>query len=232
MKQLLLITLAAMLISVGCAKEIDVTRCDDGSYCQSGTKCVIDVSSVDEVRYKCTNAGCGNGQLEIETEACDEGQYNSDLPNAGCRTDCTYKDCGDGIDDDLEECDDGLENTFIAEGLNMLPDRCRAILNPDYNPANPLSSPVHLCRLPWCGDGIKDSDEDCDDGDDDNSNTCRITCELAQCGDGIINMSVPTNDSTNVLEQCDDGELNSDEPNGCRVGTCLLPFCGDGTPDD
>jgi len=124
------------------------------------------------------NIGCGDGLLNDFTEECDEGPYNSDLPNAGCRLDCTFLDCGDGILDVDEECDDGAENTFMAEGVNILPDRCRAILNPDYNPYTPMVTPEHICLLPWCGDGIVDSDEECDDGNDDNTDSCTTDCTL------------------------------------------------------
>lgn len=53
-------------------------------------------------------AYCGDGLINQDTEACDDGASNSDnTPNA-CREDCTLPICGDGIYDDLTEaCDDG-----------------------------------------------------------------------------------------------------------------------------
>ncbi len=48
-----------------------------------------------------------------EGEECDEGNQNSNAPNAACRLDCKTARCGDGIKDgnpsgrDKELCDDG-----------------------------------------------------------------------------------------------------------------------------
>jgi MYXO-CTERM domain-containing protein len=66
---------------------------------------------------------------------------------------------------------------------------------------------------PRCGDGdINTSDEDCDDGVD-NSDTepdaCRLDCQVAVCGDGVVDTG----------EQCDDG--NNDEQDDC-LADCTL----------
>ena len=60
---------------------------------------------------------CGNGTVE-EGEECDEGDLNSNSPNATCRPDCTTARCGDSIKDDSpldgrekELCDDGDQNS-------------------------------------------------------------------------------------------------------------------------
>jgi cysteine-rich repeat protein len=57
--------------------------------------------------------------------------------------------CGDGVLQDGEVCDDGDENS------DLLPSRCR----PD-------------CTEPRCGDGVVDPGEDCDDGNDESEDTC------------------------------------------------------------
>jgi len=76
----------------------------------------------------------------------------------------------------------------------------------------------------FCGDGVLDDGEDCDEGED-NSNapdaTCRLDCTLQRCGDGIVDTG----------EQCDAGASNSNAPNApCRLD-CTLPYCGDGILD-
>ena len=85
--------------------------------------------------------------------------------------------------------------------------------------------PDPSCLLPFCGDGILDQGEACDDGElnsDENPDACRMNCALPSCGDGV----------TDDGEECDDGLLNSDDfPNVCRVG-CILPWCGDDVTDD
>ncbi len=154
--------------------------------------------------------------------------------------------CGDGVQDDGEECDDGAANSDTD------PDACRA-----------------NCRLPWCGDGVQDEGEACDDGNDSNQDGCLSAatdatdlCVPNVCGDGFVNTSTTgdgsqvevcdngVNDGTHCSpdcqqdldrcgnstveqgEDCDDGQQNSDTtPNACRTD-CHLPACGDGVYDD
>lgn len=79
--------------------------------------------------------------------------------------------------------------------------------------------------VPFCGNGERDQEEECDDGDDNSDtepNACRTTCAEAACGDGVRDDG----------EACDDGEDNSaTAPNACRT-TCEEPACGDGVHDD
>jgi len=69
---------------------------------------------------------------------------------------------------------------------------------------------------PFCGDGMVEGDESCDDGNDRNTDECLNTCELAYCGDGFLRDGV---------ESCDDA--NSDNTDDC-LDTCEPASCGDG----
>lgn len=69
-----------------------------------------------------------------------------------------------------------------------------------------------------CGDSIVNGTEQCDDGNADNFDACRINCTLPKCGDNIKDAG----------EECDDGNTNNLD--ACR-NTCLLPKCGDGIKD-
>lgn len=72
-----------------------------------------------------------------------------------------------------------------------------------------------------CGNGVRDTGEECDDGNQINTDGCTNECRLPRCGDAIIQPG----------EQCDDGVRNSDtQPDACRMN-CSLPRCGDGTVD-
>ena len=55
----------------------------------------------------------------------------------------------------------------------------------------------------WCGDGVVDADEACDDGlaGNDDSRFCKADCTLNVCGDGKLFVG---------WELCDDGAANSD----------------------
>ncbi|MBK7830280.1 DUF4215 domain-containing protein [Nannocystis sp.] len=69
---------------------------------------------------------------------------------------------------------------------------------------------------PNCGNAVVDPGEDCDDGNDDNSDACTSFCLDAICGDGFVRTGV---------EPCDDG--NSDDTDDC-TSVCAAPACGDG----
>ncbi len=67
-----------------------------------------------------------------------------------------------------------------------------------------------------CGDGVVEGGEACDDGNSVNSDDCLETCELAECGDGVVHAGE---------EQCDDG--NREDGDLC-LNSCVKPTCGDG----
>ena len=72
-----------------------------------------------------------------------------------------------------------------------------------------------------CGNGEVDDGEECDDGDDDDTDVC-VSCNSPRCGDGFVQAG---------FETCDDGDANSDA--WSMAGHCKLdcsgqaPFCGD-----
>ena len=106
-----------------------------------------------------------------DDEHCDEGPKNADKDKSACRTNCRLGECGDGIVDVREECDDG--NTDDGDGCSR------------------------DCFNEICGDGVQTPNEECDYGTEHNSDDplqsfcstkctlqmgsddCRLTC--AQC---------------------------------------------------
>ncbi|MEE2836410.1 MAG: DUF4215 domain-containing protein [Myxococcota bacterium] len=80
------------------------------------------------------------------------------------------------------------------------------------------------CRRARCGDGVVQTGEACDDGNLRHDDACvGSECVEARCGDGYLQVGV---------EQCDQGEANSDvSPDTCRTD-CSLPRCGDGVVDE
>jgi cysteine-rich repeat protein len=71
--------------------------------------------------------------------------------------------------------------------------------------------------MAYCGDGVRDTGEECDDGNQLNNDACSNDCRIPICGDGLIQLG----------EECDDGRDNSNvNPDRCRLN-CQLPSCGD-----
>ncbi len=80
-----------------------------------------------------------------------------------------------------------------------------------------------------CGNNLVGPDEQCDDGNQNNDDTCS-NCELTYCGDNILQQpngfgtAGPQNDG---IEACDDGNLNNNDQcsNNCELPQ---PVCGNG----
>lgn len=123
---------------------VSFEECDDGGNV-SADGCTADCRV--ETGFDCRTGAClpicGDGIL-VGDEECDLADSNND-PCDGCR-DCrsVANSCGDGVLCAAlgETCDNGPLND------DTLPDRCRA----------------SSCEPAGCGDGVRDSDEECDDG--------------------------------------------------------------------
>ena len=79
------------------------------------------------------------------------------------------------------------------------------------------------CPLPqtidaeiYCGNGVVEAEEACDDGDAEDTDDCLSSCVLASCGDGFVHAE---------SEACDDG--NAEDTDDC-LSACVLARCGDG----
>lgn len=92
--------------------------------------------------------------------------------------------CNDGIRQPLEQCDLALpEGNNNQNGCNI------------------------ACGKPFCGNGITEKGEQCDDGNYDDGDGCSKSCIFERCGNCILDPN----------EECDDGNLNA--------GDCCSPCC-------
>jgi cysteine-rich repeat protein len=169
-------------------------------------------------------AVCGNGIVEAGEE-CDDGNTND---CDGCSNDCRLvTGCGDGVVCAPEECDDGNTTACdgcsptctIESGLLCGDGIINAACGEDCDPpaAGRCDSQCH--RIPYCGDGIVDPGEQCDDGAlNGTPGHCDANCTEPGCGNGIVDPG----------EECDDG--NTQSCDGCSP-TCTVEVgwqCGDG----
>ncbi|MEK7584155.1 MAG: hypothetical protein AAB490_02840 [Patescibacteria group bacterium] len=143
-------------------------------------------------------------------------QTNANACNALCNG-LTF--CGDGTVQSQNgartdgDNDSNFTNTFVSPGLGF--EQC------DLGAGNSDILP-NTCRLyclnPFCGDGVRDTGEECDDGlGNDNTDACDTEndsaptghglCSLTFCGDDVI-QGAPKNNGAGVSEVCDDGGSN------------------------
>lgn len=165
----------------------------------------------------CTKGGtrtCDSNDPK-QTLVCSQGRWQS---NGGCTKkqncdpevgacseivpECTGLTLGDRYclpGDELWECGVNLVNSEQV-------DTCDGLCVPDGDSAK--------CVPAECGDGKTQGDETCDDGNDDENDSCTTLCAPPGCGDGI----------KQDTEICDDGD--DDDDDGCTT-ICAPPICGD-----
>ena len=114
----------------------------------------------------CIPAGCGNGLVEVG-EACDDGNL---VATDGCTTLCAVAACGDGVvRAGTEGCDDG---NLLTEVCNYGATSCTVCS---------ATCAVVAGETDFCGDGLLDAAELCDDGNGVDGDGCTSAC---LCGSG------------------------------------------------
>lgn len=78
------------------------------------------------------------------------------------------------------------------------------------------SGGVTTTTIPFCGDGVVQAGEACDDANNEQADGCLNDCVSASCGDAII---------WEGEEECDDA--NTLHGDGCSAACALDTFCGD-----
>jgi len=204
--------------------------CDDGADGDDTNVCYDD----------CTFTYCGDSIVqdpngEDVNEVCDsdtvvcttnEGYagtkecYESCLGYDECYTE---ESCGDGVQNGLEQCDDG--NNVDNDGcdalcvieycgddiINNVDEQC------DDGNTDDADGCDSNCYDEVCGNNILQYGEDCDDGNLNDEDGCSSQCVVESCGDTVV--------QSGLGEDCDDGnDINTDS---C-VDTCVDATCGDG----
>jgi len=166
---------------------------------------------------------CGDGIVQLG-EDCDDGNTVS---CDGCAADCRAETgCGDGVRCGNEACDDG--NSDNCDGCSAtctveVGEHCgdgtvNTTCGEECDPPG-VACTSECKRIPMCGDGVKDTGEECDDGNGLSCDGCTADCRIETgCGDGVRCGN----------EACDDG--NQSACDGCSP-TCEVEqgtVCGDG----
>ena len=185
----------------GCAAGCGaVVGCGDGVVSRPQERCD---DGINDGRYNGCAVGCqargpfcGDRSVQQSNgETCDDG-FN-DGRYGGCTNQCLVGPrCGDGVlQGSFEACDRGTANN--TGGYNGCTGHCRSDCTGQFA---------------FCGDGIVNGNEVCDDGfNDGRYNGCAAGCAARgpRCGDGI----------TQGTEQCDDGNTVQNDGcfNDCRI---------------
>jgi cysteine-rich repeat protein len=158
--------------------------------------------------------GDGDGDTTTDDTTTDDTTTDDDTTDGD-------PECGNGVVEDAEECDDGnainddgcsneCTLAMCGDGIIQAGEGCDA--GADNGPGQPCNS---MCQPNMCGDGEIGPGEACDDGNMVDDDECGNDCALASCGDGQIDPG----------EQCDDGNAIDDDQ--C-LNTCVFASCGDG----
>ncbi|MDX2054737.1 MAG: DUF4215 domain-containing protein [Polyangiaceae bacterium] len=209
----------------------DTTKCARGSF-GSGEACYC--GTVDTTN--CIS-GLANGLCKTEAERAAEttsgltvgqrwvnpgfavgisGQYiRCSLQQ--CKTQCglgsgSSSNCGNGVKEGNEACDDG--NTSSGDGCSAacLTESCgnsRLDVGEDCDPPDGTSCDV-ACKFE-CGNGIRHTSEECDDGNRVSNDGCDSSCRREVCGNRLV-----------------EGNEECDPPNGTSCDTVCKRECGNG----
>ncbi len=195
-----------------CLDSCEEPSCGDGYVWADNEEC-DDGGETDLCDDDCTAPVCGDGTLNASAgEACDDGN-NED--GDGCTADCMMETCGDGELQGAEQCDDAND-----DNTDDCIDTCMAATcgdsyvwldNEECDDGGESETCNDDCTAAACGDMIVNATagEECDDGNDDDTDDCPSTCLSPVCGDGFV---------WTDNEECDDG--NNEDGDGCSAD-CL-----------
>ncbi len=194
--------------------------CDDGGTCNgssAGTTC--NVSSNGSAPEHGICQALGYERTVVAVWGGGAGENDSSMPHAFNWL-CRDFVCGPSSN---TYSNDNCSSIEMLRSITCIEEATEECDLAELNSDEPDAECRTTCTSAGCGDGIVDSDEECDDGNTDDLDGCSNSCIEAVCGDGIA--------QTGNGEECDNGDANSDAAvDACREN-CLTAFCGDGVVD-
>jgi len=152
-----------------CTNACALASCGDGVL-QEGEVCDDgNADNTDACLSTCVPASCGDGFVHAGEEECDDGNL---VETDACLSSCAAASCGDGvIYQGVEACDDGV-NDGAYDGCEA---DCQSL-------------------AAYCGDGVKNGAEGCDDANNNSKDGCLGNCALPK--------------TCLVIKQFDEGSAN------------------------
>ena len=177
-----------------CTNDCKNATCGDtivgpGEECDDGNEINNDSCTND-----CKNATCGDGYVNSGEECDDGNQVNTDA----CTNDCYLATCGDGILSIGEQCDQGAENDIT----------CAAPYGDSCSYCDATTCTDQTIFGPYCGDGIKNGEEQCDTLDLGGLSSTDFSCNQ-RCGLELVDDKVTICHATSSHSN----PYNEEEPN-------------------
>ncbi len=222
-----------------------------GALCDDGTECTTDDD--------CSSGTCGTGTTAPDgSAACGtsivcSGASDVGTPCYGTPANCDSGSCTDGFCDDVSDqgipCEDDQpdgatdHDSYIGDavdGRTTCQFECGTVTYNLTRTRTCKTAERLMCTWDdwtscvseeYCGNGSVDGTEECDDGNDDDTDACTTSCEENVCGDGEVYSGV---------ESCDDGSDNGTACDAsydstchyctanCQYKTTSGEYCGDG----
>lgn len=105
---------------------------------------------------------------------------------------------------------------MVPSSTRSILSRVSLLMTVGLLPAAAFALPSCNSAEPVCGDAKVEGDEECDDGNNVDTDDCTSECKKSACGDGFV--------QNGLGEECDDG--NDDGSDACVK--CKEALCGDG----